>query len=111
MLLFVLDTFRLEDVEVQNIHLPLILCAVIELLEDLSRRNPRSVKTLTFRAAMNLLDKLVACTPVVALTSPLQLTDFAYGGSFDDAACVCCVGCERLDCEIAETFGRRIRWK
>lgn len=30
---FVLATFRVDDEEVQNIHLPLIFCALVEKLE------------------------------------------------------------------------------
>lgn len=33
MFLFILKTFRMEDTEVQSIHLPLIFSAIIEILE------------------------------------------------------------------------------
>ena len=33
MLLFVLAIFRMDDDEVQKLHLPLIFCAVVEKLE------------------------------------------------------------------------------
>ncbi|KAI5120784.1 hypothetical protein M0805_002411 [Coniferiporia weirii] len=87
MLLFVLKTFRVEDDEVQNVHLPLLFCALIEKLEELSRKDPRRVVMPTFRAAMELLDQIAARTPIAAMASPLHLTDLAFGGSFDDVAC------------------------
>ncbi|THH09322.1 hypothetical protein EW145_g2101 [Phellinidium pouzarii] len=86
-LLFVLKNFRVEDDEVQNIHLPLIFCALVEKIEELSRKESRRVTTPTFRAAMELLDQITVCTSVTAMTSPLHLPNFAFGGSFDDAAC------------------------
>ena len=45
--------------------------------------------SLTFRAAMELLENLTTCIPVLTLTLPLQLPNFAFGGSFDDAALAC----------------------
>lgn len=35
---------------------------------------------------MELLDRMAVCTPVSVMSSPLQLVNFAFGGSFDDAA-------------------------
>ena len=35
---------------------------------------------------MELLEKLAACIPTTAMSSPLQLANFAFGGSYDDAA-------------------------
>ena len=36
---------------------------------------------------MGLLEEVAEHTPVSGMTSPLHLPDFAFGGSFDDAAC------------------------
>ncbi|EJC98757.1 uncharacterized protein FOMMEDRAFT_170958 [Fomitiporia mediterranea MF3/22] len=87
MLLFVLKTFRMEDDEVQKLHLPLVFCALMEKLEQLARKDPHRVTSTTFRAAMGLLEEVAEHTPVSGMTSPLHLPDFAFGGSFDDAAC------------------------
>ncbi|KAH8110602.1 Dopey, N-terminal-domain-containing protein [Phellopilus nigrolimitatus] len=87
MMLFVLKTFRVDEDEIQNVHLPLLFCALVEKLEELAKRVPRRITTPTFRAAMDLLEQIAVRTSVVCMMSPLQLANLAFGGSFDDTAC------------------------
>ncbi|KAL5535972.1 hypothetical protein ACEPAF_4066 [Sanghuangporus sanghuang] len=87
MLLFVLTTFRMDDDEVQKLHLPLIFCALAEKLQELSRKDPHRVTTSTFRTAMQLLERTLEHISITAMSGPLHLPGFAFGGSFDDAAC------------------------
>ena len=45
------------------------------------------MSTPTFNAAMNLLEIISKHTSTNAMVVPLQIPNFAFGGSFDDAAC------------------------
>ncbi|KDQ15544.1 hypothetical protein BOTBODRAFT_65254 [Botryobasidium botryosum FD-172 SS1] len=75
MVRFILTTFRMHEEEVQQIHLPLVFAAILNLINDLFRRDHSRIFKPSLISALGILVELLQHVSHVSLDRPLPALD------------------------------------